>query len=123
MSDILVTGATGFLGKHLLDRLEAKNVRVLVRKPTKRLARLGVEVTKADVLDEDELARATQGVKQIYHLAGLVSRNPDDAHVMYRVHVDGTRAVLQAAAKAKVGRVVVASTSGTVACSSDPDRI
>jgi len=123
MSKILVTGATGFLGKHLLERLDAKNVRVLVRKPTKLLARLGVEIIKADVLDSDALARATDGVGQIYHLAGLVSRNPDDAHVMYRVHVEGTRAVLEAAAKARVGRVVVASTSGTVACSSDPDRV
>src|SRR5262249_6268011 len=97
---------------------------VLVRKPTKLLAKLGVEVIKADLLDEDALLRATNGVTQIFHLAGLVSRNPDDAHVMYRVHVDGTRALLQAAARAqRKPRVVVASTSGTVACGSDADRV
>jgi dihydroflavonol-4-reductase len=122
-SKILVTGATGFLGKHLLRRLDAARVRVLVRKPTKGLAKLGVEVVKADVRDGEAVAKALAGVKQVYHLAGLVSRNADDAHAMYDLHVSGTRNLLAAAHRAKVERVVVASTSGTVAVGNEPDQV
>jgi dihydroflavonol-4-reductase len=62
-------------------------------------------------------------VEQIYHLAGFVSRNPEDATQMYRVHVDGTRLLLEAAKRSGAKRVVVASSSGTVAVGPDPDRI
>jgi dihydroflavonol-4-reductase len=120
---ILVTGATGFLGRHLCDRLDPARVRVLARHPTKRLRKLGVEILRGDLLDPDALARAVDGVEQIYHLAGLVSRNPDDAALLYRLHVGGTRALCDAARAAGVRRVVVASTSGTVAVGSDPERV
>src|SRR5262249_48183631 len=123
LSRILVTGATGFLGKHLLRRLDPARVRVLGRVPTKGLRKLEVEVVKGDLLDEAVLAQAVRGVSQIYHLAGLVSRNPDDAHDMYRVHVVGTRMVWEAALRERVERVVVASSSGTVAVGEDPDRV
>ena len=123
MTRILVTGATGFLGKHLLRRLDPARVRALTRTPTKGLRKLGVEIVRGDLMDEGVLDGALAGVETVYHLAGLVSRNPEDAHVMYRVHVDGTRALCEAALRAKVRRVVVASTSGTVAVSDDPERM
>src|SRR5207245_3483511 len=93
------------------------------RTPTKGLRKLGVEIVRGDLMDEGVLDGALAGVETVYHLAGLVSRNPEDAHVMYRVHVDGTRALCEAALRAKVRRVVVASTSGTVAVSDDPERM
>jgi dihydroflavonol-4-reductase len=120
---ILVTGATGFLGDHVLARLDPASVRVLTRRKTARLRDSGVEVIEGDLLDPAALAAATAGVRSIYHLAGLVSRNPGDAHAMYRLHVDGTRLVCEAALAARVERVVVASTSGTVAVGDDPERI
>ena len=63
------------------------------------------------------MKRALDGVGEVYHLAGLVSHLPADAHRMYAVHVDGTRVVCEAAARAGVRRIVMASTSGTVAVS------
>ena len=125
MSRILVTGGTGFLGKHLLAMLarRGERVRVLSRAATPELDELGVEVCAGSLLDADVLARALRGVDRVYHLAGLVSRDPDAAAEMYRVHVDGTRALLDAAAAAKVRRVVVASTSGTIAVSERADEI
>jgi dihydroflavonol-4-reductase len=69
------------------------------------------------VTSADDIAKAVAGVDQIYHLAGMVSHKAADAHRMYAVHVDGTRLVCEAAARAGVSRIVMASTSGTVACS------
>ncbi len=121
---VLVAGATGFLGKHLTLALMERKVRVraLVRQPTLVLERLGVEVIAGDICDPVVCAEAVRGVRDIYHAAGLVSRDPDDAPHMYRVHVDGTRALLKAAAAAGARRVVVVSTSGTVAVSDEADR-
>ena len=116
---ILVTGGTGFLGEHvvqcLLDR--GHDVRVMARSRSPVLDRLDVEVVSGDVLAGDELGAAMSGCDAVLHLAGLVSRDPDDGQRMMRVHVDGTRRVLEAMRAAGVGRVVVASTSGTVAVS------
>jgi dihydroflavonol-4-reductase len=59
------------------------------------------------------------GATVVFHLAGLVSRDPDDAGRMMRLHIDGTRAVIEAMARHGVGRLVLASTSGTIAVSKD----
>ena len=69
------------------------------------------------------MQRAVDGADRIYHLAGRVERDPEDAHAMYDLHVDGSRILLRAAADAGVDRVVVASTSGTVGVSGSDDYI
>lgn len=124
---ILVTGATGFLGTHLLKRLldedKPKKLRVLVRKPTPELDQLGVDVVSGSVDDPDTVKAALDGVKQVYHLAGFVSRKAEDAHQMYKVHVEGTRVLCKAAVEAKVARIVMASTSGTVAVARTPEEM
>jgi dihydroflavonol-4-reductase len=66
-----------------------------------------------------ELAEALHGADGVFHLAGFVSRDPDDSQRMMRVHVDGTRRLLELAKVAGVRRVVVASSSGTIAVSAD----
>lgn len=120
----LVTGATGFLGRHLVRRLAGGgDVRCLVRQPSRSLAKLGVEQAQGDVEDEASVRAALGGVRRVYHLAGLVSRDPKDAGRMMRVHVDGTRRLLQAARDAGVERVVLASSSGTIAVSKEPDVV
>jgi dihydroflavonol-4-reductase len=53
----------------------------------------------------------------------MVSRKPEDAEALYRVHVEGTKTTLDACKAAGVRRVVVASTSGTIAVGEDPDHI
>ncbi len=123
----LVTGATGFLGTHLLQRLcdedKPKKIRVLVRKATAQLESLGVDVVEGSVDDPEAVNAALEGVKHVYHLAGFVSRKPSDAHAMYKVHVEGTRVLCRAAAEHKVGRIVMASTSGTVAVARTADEM
>jgi dihydroflavonol-4-reductase len=120
---VLVTGATGFLGEHLCRVLteQGHTVRGLARSRSGVLADLGVEHVRGDVLAGPELDRALDGVHAVFHLAGAESRDPDDAHRMMRLHVDGTRRVLERMAAAGVTRMVVASTSGTIGVSKDEE--
>lgn len=111
---ILVTGATGFLGSWLVPMLleAGHEVRALVRSGS---APAGCELARGDVLDLDSVQRALQGREALYHLAGLVSRDPADARKMYDLHVTGTRNLLDAAAGLQ--RIVLASSSGTIGVS------
>jgi dihydroflavonol-4-reductase len=126
---ILITGGTGFLGTHLLrllaaDKDTAKRVRVLAHSAAPAWLRaLGVEIAEGSVTSPDDVKRALDGVSEVYHLAGLVSHLPADGHKMYAVHVDGTRVLCEAAARAGVRRIVMASTSGTVAVSRRADDV
>ncbi len=115
----LVTGATGFLGGHLvrLLREQGREVAALCRGEAPELAKLGVTVVPGDVLAGESIERAAAGCDALFHCAGLVSRKRADTDRMWKVHVEGTRTTLDAARRAGVKRAVVASTSGTVAVS------
>jgi len=115
---ILVTGGTGFLGAHLVERLLAAghSVRVITRSPASSKQQ-GIELLQGDLQDLQSLNRAVCSVEALYHLAGLVSFNPADGRTMYQLHVDGTRRLLEAAREAGVQRIILASTSGTIAVS------
>lgn len=117
MSRYLVTGATGFLGRHLVARLatEGHDVVALVRTETRDLA--GATQLRGDVLDRATVDAAATGCAGVFHCAGRVSRDPRDAEALRELHVVGTRNVLAAAKAAGVRRVVVASSSGTIAIS------
>lgn len=124
MATVLVTGATGFLGRHTVLALDAKghSVRAMARNPPRDIGALfgdRVTVVRGDVHDAGALAKALEGVDAVFHLAGMVSRKPEDAEALFRAHVHGTRAVLTAARAAGVKRFILASTSGTVAISDD----
>ncbi len=123
MAKVLVTGATGFLGEHLCKVLveQGHTVRGLARSRSGVLADLGVEHVRGDVLSAEDLDRALDGVHAVFHLAGAVSRDPDDAQRMMRLHVDGTRRVLERMNAANIRRMVLASTSGTIGVSKDEE--
>lgn len=123
----LVTGGTGFLGRHLLRVLvdEGTNpVRVLTTNAPAWLREItGVEVVEGSILLPEDASRAVAGASEIYHLAGYVSRRPEDNHKMHRLHVEGTRILCDAARAAGVSSMVLASSSGTIAASDDPSII
>ena len=121
----LVTGGTGFLGRHLVERLVARGeqVRVLTRRFDLELSDMGVEIVEGSLLNDEDVARAVDGVTHVYHLAGRVERDPSKAHHMYALHVDATRRLLMALKDQDIQKVVYASTSGTVGVSEDPEDI
>ena len=113
-----VTGATGFLGSHVARALadQGANLRLLVR-PTSNLRNLEglkAETAVGDLRDRASLEKAMAGCDAVFHVAAdyrLWVRNPDD---MYRSNVEGTRAILEAARKNSVQRVVYTSSVATV---------
>src|SRR5713226_7478501 len=114
----LITGGTGFLGAHLVRQLVEsgqKDLRVMATSIPEWLTGLGVDTVEGSVTNAEDVARAVEGVTEIYHLAGKVSREKDDAREMYRLHVDGTRLLCDAAGKAGAHTMVLASSSGTIA--------
>lgn len=128
MSTYLVIGATGFLGRHLVDTLLARDhaVVALVRRPADAALPEGVKVLSGDVTDRasiDAALAASGPLAGVFHAAGFVSRKAEDAERLYAVHVQGTKNVIEASIAASVPRLVVASTSGTVAVSDDPDFV
>lgn len=129
----LVTGASGFLGRHVLQQINAQlpeqRVLALVRSLpeweemdwTPGLA--GVDtllggVTAPEPWAADERLARIGGV---LHLAALVRHRQEDAKEVYFINVEGTRAMVRIAARHRC-RMVFVSTSGTVACFRTPDQ-
>lgn len=112
---ILVTGATGFVGGHLVKRLrqEGRKVRAVVRTPAKAqaLVDLGVEVVPGDMVDPASLEAAAKGCDAIIHLVGIIQEGR--GFTFKSVHVEGTRNVLDAAKKAGVKHFIYQSALGT----------
>ena len=109
-----VTGATGFIGRHLVRRLlsEGHQVRCLARQPEKATRLFGreVDVVAGCVNDGDSLRNAMCGCDGMFHLANLYSMWEEHPARFAEVNVDGTRAVLECALTCGVGRVVYVST-------------
>jgi nucleoside-diphosphate-sugar epimerase len=114
--NVLVTGATGFTGSHLVHALVADGhrVRAVVRDAERARRRLPgtVELLEGDVADGEVLQRAVRGIDTVYHLAAVYreARHRDGEYA--RVHVGGTRLLLEAAKTHRVRRVVHCSTVG-----------
>lgn len=119
---ILITGGTGFLGAEIVRRLLEKgagNLRVLASHVPEWMTEAGVEPIEGSVTDADTVSKSVKNVEAIFHIAGRVSRDNDDAALMNRVHVEGTRLLCLAAKEAGVNSIILASSSGTIAVSED----
>lgn len=111
---VLLTGATGFVGGHMVKALRAAGqpVRCLVRSPVKARAQglANVELAPGDILTPESLAAAMQGIEKVIHLVGIILERGEAT--FDRVHYQGTRNVLAAAKQAGVKRYLQMSALG-----------
>jgi dihydroflavonol-4-reductase len=108
----LVTGASGFIGAHVVRALLSKGAEVVAfdRTPPP----VDVEFIRGDVLDGEAVRRAVDGCEAVFHLAAVYSYARADATLMRAVNVDGVRNVLEAAAHGdRVRRIVHTSSCAT----------
>jgi dihydroflavonol-4-reductase len=115
---VFVTGATGFVGSHVARVLaeQGADLRLLVRAQSNpgNIKGLKAERVVGDLRDPSSLDKAISGCDAVFHVAAdyrLWIRDPDQ---MYRANVGGTRAVLEAARKNHVRRVVYTSSVATM---------
>lgn len=112
----LVTGATGFVGanvvRHLLVR--GDDVVCVLRKPNLCVEGLPVTLSKAPLTDAEALAKAAEGCDGVFHVAGTFDPGPEGEALMRTIHVDATKALIEACRLAGVPRLVLCSSSVTV---------
>jgi len=108
----LVTGATGLVGHHVVERLrrEGWNVRAFVRDAARAgaLSRAGVELATGDTLEPSGFARAARGCDVVFHTAAVVT-TAGGWEAFRRPNIEGTRNAIAAAAAAKARLVHVSS--------------
>lgn len=120
MTEVLVTGGSGFLGLALCKALRAEGVgvRSLQRQPSTALERIGVRQHLAELHDAQAVSTAASGVEAIFHVAAKAGAWGPEADY-HRANVLGTRAVLQACRQHGIGRLIYTSTPSVVHAGGD----
>ena len=124
MTRTLVTVATGLVGANVVEALNRAgwDVRIL-RRTTSRLDALrdlNYEESIGDILDEESLLAAMRGVNVVFHVAGAADYWRQGPEHLYRINVEGTRTVVQAALKAHIDRLVYTSSVSALGPAPDP---
>jgi nucleoside-diphosphate-sugar epimerase len=122
---VLVTGASGFLGGHLVEELVKRGHQVvaLVRESsdTLFLDYLGVEMRRGDLTDPPSLERATRGVEAVIHLAAYYTFSGKRQQYQ-RINVQGTRDLLEAMLANHVRRLIYCSSTEAIGPTGEGDR-
>lgn len=116
---ILVTGASGFLGQHLLRRLSAENVPIRAlyhsHAPCAQLHQLpNVSWMQCDLLDVFAVEEAFIGIREVYHCAGKVSFASEDKFLVQKVNMESTANVVNAALENDIRKLIHVSSIATL---------
>lgn len=106
---ILVTGGAGLVGNELITQLVAEGKKILAVYNKTPLANFPMELVrqvKCDILDVAGLETIMEGIEQIYHCAAIVSFNPKLKQHLFKVNIEGTANVVNAALNAGVKKIV-----------------
>lgn len=109
---VAVTGASGFIGSHVVDAMRGEGHAVVAIDRGRRPHRDDVTFADVDVLDLDAMAGATEGCEALFHLAAVANVNDAFERPLdcVRLNVEGTAVALEAARRSGVNRFVLAST-------------
>ena len=111
---ILVTGASGFVGRNLVKKLVKKEkIRCLVRHTSNTRQLKGTELFYGNMLDKESLFKATKDVSVVIHLVAVIGSA--DYKLNFETHVTGAKNLIEACKKNRVKRVIVISTTSTLA--------
>ncbi|MFH1418961.1 MAG: SDR family NAD(P)-dependent oxidoreductase, partial [Planctomycetota bacterium] len=118
---VLVTGASGFVGREVTAKLVKRGYKpvCLVRDRERFLSRAQglspaqIEAVQGDLFDKSALAEAAEGVDAAIHLVGIIAERRLAGQTFERVHVEGTRRVIEACSAAGVRRFLHMSALGT----------
>lgn len=109
----LVTGATGHIGnvlvRKLLERGEKVRALIVPHECRASIQGLEIEAVEGDVLNTDSLYKSMQGVKGVFHLAGVISIMPGSDEVVRKVNIEGTQNILRVAKELNIGKFVYTS--------------
>ncbi len=110
---VLVTGGSGFIGSHVVDKLKDKGVDVRVYDGVMPTFRKDVEFYQGSILDITALGFAMNGIDAVFHLAAVADVKDvyNDPYYSEAINVRGTINVLEAARKACVKRIIYGSTT------------
>jgi UDP-glucose 4-epimerase len=110
---VLVTGGSGFIGSHVVDKLRDRGIQVRIFDMVVPTWRSDIEFYHGSLLDLEALRMAMAGVDAIYHLAAVADVKDvfEDPHYSENINVRGTINVLEAARRSKMKRVIYGSTT------------
>jgi len=115
---VFVSGATGFIGSHLVKALASNGyiVHALYRSESKinELNHPNVRLFKGDILNFQSLEKAMEGCTQAYHVAAFANIWEKDPSIIYRLNIEGSMNVIKAAIKNNVEKIVCTSTAGVL---------
>ncbi len=123
---VFVTGATGLIGSHLVERLakEKNKIKVLVRKEKKRsekrrdslelLKRLNIEIIEGDLLDKRSLKDAVKNIDVIFHLAAIARPMTIPNDLYFKINEEGTKNLLESCKNKKIKKIIIMSSISAV---------